>query len=145
LVLSIEGTRSYGLGLARATATAGLAVIEAEQPTRKHRRGKDKSDRIDAHLAVLYALGLDADKLPTPRADGDREALRILLCARGELTTTTTGQTNRLRALLRDGHDADRQLARARLTDTVLASLARRRLPPTASRQQAIRQARFAA
>jgi hypothetical protein len=41
-------------------------VIEAEQPTRKHRRGKDKSDRIDAHLAVLYALGLDADKLPTP-------------------------------------------------------------------------------
>jgi transposase len=114
-------------------------VIEAEQPTRKHRRGKDKSDRIDAHLAVLYALGLDADKLPTPRADGDREALRILLCARQELTTTTTGQTNRLRALLRDGDDTDRQLARARLTDTVLASLARRRLPPHASRQQAVR------
>jgi transposase len=139
LVISIEGTRSYGVGLARAAATAGLAVIEAEQPTRKHRRGKDKSDRIDAHLAVLYALGLDADKLPTPRAEGDREALRILLCARAELTTTTTGQTNRLRALLRDGDDTDRQLARARLTDTVLASLARRRLPAHASRQQAIR------
>lgn len=142
LVLSIEGTRSYGVGLARAVVAAGLAVIEAEQPTRKHRRGKGKSDRIDAHLAVLYALGLDADKLPTPRADGDREALRILLCARQELTTTTTGQTNRLRALLRDGDDTDdtdRQLARARLTDTVLASLARRRLPPHASRQQAVR------
>jgi transposase len=66
LVLSIEGTRSYGADLARAAATAGLAVIEAEQPTRKHRRGKGKSDRIDAHLAVLSALGLDADKLPTP-------------------------------------------------------------------------------
>jgi transposase len=139
LVLSIEGTRSYGVGLARAAATAGLAVIEAEQPTRKHRRGKDKSDRIDAHLAVLYALGLDADKLPTPRADGDREALRILLCARQELTTTTTGQTNRLRALLRDGEDIDRRLARARLTDTVLARLARRRLPAHAGRQQAVR------
>jgi transposase len=139
LVISIEGTRSYGAGLARAAATAGLAVIEAEQPTRKHRRGKDKSDRIDAHLAVLYALGLDADKLPTPRADGDREALRILLCARQELTTTATGQTNRLRALLRDGDDTDRRLARARLTDTVLATLARRRLPPDASRQQAVR------
>jgi transposase len=66
LVLSIEGTRSYGVGLARAAATAGLAVIEAEQPTRTHRRGKDKSDRIDAPLAVLYALDLDADKLPLP-------------------------------------------------------------------------------
>lgn len=142
LVLSIEGTRSYGVGLARAAATAGLAVIEAEQPTRTHRRGKDKSDRIDAHLAVLCALGLDSDKLPTPRADGDREALRILLCARQELTTTTTGQTNRLRALLRDGDGdgIDRRLARARLTDTVLARLARRRLPAHASRQQAVRQ-----
>src|SRR5438270_1114105 len=141
LVISIEGTRSYGAGLARAAATAGLAVIEAEQPTRKHRRGKDKSDRIDAHLAVLYALGLDADKLPTPRADGDREALRILLCAREELTTTSTGQINRLRALLRDGEDTDRRLARARLSDATLASLARRRLPREASRQQAVRHA----
>jgi transposase len=138
LVISIEGTRGYGVGLARAAATAGLAVIEAEQPTRKHRRGKDKSDRIDAHLAVLYTLGLDADKLPTSRADRDREALRILLCARQELTTTTTGQTNRLRALLGDGDDTDHRLTRARLTDTVLASLARRRLPAHASRQQAV-------
>ena len=140
LVLSIEGTRSYGAGLARAATAAGIAVIEAEQPTRKTRRGRGKSDPMDAHLAVLYAVQLDAGKLPTPRADGDREALRILLCARQELTTTSTAQTNRLKALLRDGDDTDRQLARARLTDTVLASLARRRLPAHASRQQAIRQ-----
>ena len=60
----------------------GWSVIECEQPTRKTRRGKGKSDPIDAHLAVLTALRLDADRLPTPRADGDREALRILLGAR---------------------------------------------------------------
>ena len=106
-------------------------MIECEQPTRKTRRGKGKSDPIDAHLAVLTALQLDAGKLPTPRADGDREALRILLCARQELTTTATAQTNRLRALLRDGDDQDRDLARARLTDAVLAGLARRRQPAT--------------
>jgi transposase len=139
LVISIEGTRSYGAGLARAAAAVGIPVIEAEQPTRKTRRGKGKSDPIDAHLAVLYALGLDAEKLPTPRADGDREALRILLCARQELTTTSTAQTNRLRALLRDGDDTDRRLARARLTDTTLAGLARRRASREASRQQAVR------
>jgi transposase len=139
LVICIEGTRSYGAGLARAAAAAGLMVIECEQPTRKTRRGKGKSDPIDAHLAVLTALQLNAEKLPTPRSDGDREALRILLCARRELTTTTTAQTNRLRALLRDGDDTDHRLARARLSDAALAGLARRRQPPQASRQQAIR------
>jgi transposase len=141
LVLSIEGTRSYGAGLARAAAAAGIAVIEAEQPSRKARRGKGKSDPIDAHLAVLFALGLDADKLPTPRADGDREALRILLCTREELTTTSTAQTNRLKALLRDGSDADRHLACGKLTATTLSELVKRRQPREASRAQAVRHA----
>jgi hypothetical protein len=58
-------------------------VIECEQPTRTTRRGKGKTDPIDAHLAVLTALQVNVDKLPTPRADGDREALRILLCPPG--------------------------------------------------------------
>ena len=142
LAACIEGTRSYGAGLARAAAAAGLVVIECEQPTRKTRRGKGKSDPIDAHLAVLTALRLDTTKLPTPRADGDREALRILLCARQELTTTATAQTNRLRALLRDGDDADRGLARrTRLSGTALAALARRRPPSGASRAQLVRHA----
>src|ERR687898_661322 len=96
LAVSIEGTRSYGVGLARAAAAAGLIVLECEQPSRKVRCGKGKSDPIDAHLAVLAALRLDADRLPSPRADGDREALRILLSARQELTTASTAQTNRL-------------------------------------------------
>src|SRR5215208_8489564 len=133
VVVSIEGTRSFGVGLARAVAAAGLIVIECEQPNRKARRGKGKSDPIDAHLAVLAALRLDADRLPIPRADGDREALRILLGARGELTTASTAQTNRLRALLLGGQDTDRQLARGALTVTRLAGLALRRLPREAT------------
>jgi transposase len=103
VVVSIEGTRSFGVGLARAVAAAGLTVIECEQPNRKARRGKGESDPIDAHLAVLAALRLDADRLPVPRADGDREALRILLGTRHELTVVNTAQTNRLRALLLGG------------------------------------------
>src|ERR1700754_3462165 len=138
LVSSIEGPRSYGIGLARAATAAGLIVLECEQPARTTRRGKGKSDPIDAHLAVLAALQLDADRLPTPRADGDREALRILLSARQELTTSSTGQTNRLRALLLAGDDTDRRFARGRLTDTVLTTLARRRQPRDASREQAV-------
>ncbi|HWR47475.1 MAG TPA: IS110 family transposase [Pseudonocardiaceae bacterium] len=141
VVVSIEGTRSYGAGLARTVTAAGLMVIECEQPHRRARRGKGKSDPIDAHLAVLSALRLDADRLPTPRADGDREALRILLSTRQELTTASTGQTNRLRALLLGGEDADRQVARGTLPETTLASLARRRSPREASREQAVRHA----
>jgi transposase len=139
LAVSIEGTRSYGAGLARAAAAAGLVVIECEQPTRRTRRGKGKPDPIDAHLAALTALRLDTTKLPVPRADGDREALRILLCARQELTTLAAARANRLRALLRDGDDTDRDLARAcRLSGTALAGRAQ---PSGASRAQAVRHA----
>lgn len=141
VAVSIEGTRSYGAGLARAVTAAGLIVIECEQPHRKTRRGKGTSDPIDAHLAVLSALRLDAGRLPTPRADGDREALRILLGARQELTITGTGRTNRPRALLLDGDDAERQTARGTLTEATLAGLARRRQPREASRAQAVRHA----
>jgi len=139
LAVSIEGTRSYGVGLARAVAAAGLMVIECEQPHRKARRGRGKSDPIDAHLAVLTALQYDVERLPTPRADGDREALRILLGARHDLTTAHTAQTNRLRALLLGGDDTDRQTARAALSEPVLAALARRRSPRDADRAQAVR------
>jgi transposase len=141
LAVSIEGTRSYGIGLARAAAEAGLLVVECEQPNRKTRRGKGKSDPIDAHLAVLAALRLDTNRLPIPRADGDREALRILLSARKELTTASTAQTNRLRALLLSGDDTDRQLARGTLTNTRLTSLARRRPSREATREQGVRHA----
>jgi transposase len=140
LVVSIEGSRSYGVGLSRALTAAGLQVLESEQPARSTRHGKDKSDAIDAHLAVLAVLRLDTDRLPLPRVDGDREALRILLGARHDLTVAFTAQTNRLRALLLGSdHDADRNLARGVLSDAVLTELARRQPRNDANREQAVR------
>lgn len=116
-------------------------MIECKQPRRKQRRGKGKSDPIDAHLAVLAALRLDTGRLPVPRADGDREALRILLVARQEITEACTAQAGRLRALLLAGDDADRRAARTTLSGRALAVLADRQIPAQASRQQAVRQA----
>ena len=139
VAVCIEGSRSYGIGLARALAAAGLLVLECEQPSRRQRRGKGKSDPIDAHLAVLAALRLDAGKLPVPRADGDREALRILLVARQEITVARTGQIGRLRALLLAGDDTDRLAARTALTQTALAALAGRELRAGAGHEQAVR------
>jgi hypothetical protein len=62
MVVSIEHSK-LGVGLDRAAAAAGLIIVECERPNRNARRGKGKSDTIDAHLAVVSALpvrrGLD--------------------------------------------------------------------------------------
>jgi transposase len=132
VLVAIEGTRSYGIGLARALDAAGLRVIECERPHRRDRRGRGKSDPIDAHLAVLTGLRLNPDRLPTPRRDGAREALRILLTARRDLTSQTTAQRNRLRALLLTGDDLDRDRARGTLSRTKLTDLLTQARTPAA-------------
>lgn len=140
VVIALEGTRSYGIGLARACTTAGLIVVEV-QPSKRPARRAGKSDVIDARLAALAALHLDADALPIPRADGDREALRILLGARTELTRAKTRAINRLRALLLTGDDTDRHLARGTLTRDRLASITRRRARPGDTIEVTVRRA----
>ncbi|MCI0689991.1 MAG: IS110 family transposase [Sporichthyaceae bacterium] len=135
LIAGVEGTRSYGIGLARALTSAGITVVEVERPARSARR-RGKSDPIDAHLAALAVLRMHPDRLPTPRADGPREALRILLAARAELTGTKTRHTNQLRHLLRTGEDTDRDLARARPGAHTLAVIAQRPPEPGQSLEQ---------
>ncbi|HET9900269.1 MAG TPA: transposase [Actinomycetes bacterium] len=139
LVFAVEGTRSYGIGLARAVTRLGMPVIELERPARAERRGRGKTDAIDAVLGARRALGADADALPTPRCDGDREALRILLVARQEMTSEKTAKTNRLIALLRGGSDTDRDLVRAEVTAFTLTRIARRRARRSESREERIR------
>jgi transposase len=139
LVFAVEGTRSYGIGLARALGALALPVLELERPARAARRGRGKTDAIDAMLGARTALALDAEALPTPRADGDREALRILLNAREEMVTEKTAKTNRLIALLRTGSDADRELVRGKLTPATLTRIIRRRGHREQTREDAVR------
>ncbi|MGH2908967.1 MAG: IS110 family transposase, partial [Solirubrobacteraceae bacterium] len=141
LIVGLEGTRSYGIGLARALQRAGLTVVEVERPKREQRRGRGKSDAIDARLAALAVLRMDADRLPTPRADGDREALRILLSARAELVGTQTGQLNRLRALLLLGDDTERALSHGRVNRGWLAQITGRRGRGSDTREAVVRRA----
>ena len=127
IVVALEGTRSYGIGLARTMTAAGVRVIEAKQPRKADRRGRGKTDPIDAHMAAVNALNLETDTLPAPRADGSREALRILSVARREMTNTQTRHINQLRALLLGGDDSERELSRGSLPNTRLDTIARRR------------------
>jgi len=140
VVVGLEGTRSYGVGLARALSAAGLLVVEVDRPARAGRRGRGKSDAIDARHAVLQVLAMDADRLPTPRADGDREALRILLTARHDLVTSRTRANNRLVALLRTGQDQDRTLlAASSTTASLVQAVLRRRHVRGLTREQVVR------
>ena len=139
VLVGLEGTRSYGVGLCRAVQAAGLDVVEAAQPTKADRRGRGKSDPIDAHLAALTVLRMPTDRKVVPRNDGDREALRILLVARNEISTTRTAQINRLRALLLTGDDADRDLSHGAMGKAHLDQIARRRGRQHETCEQAVR------
>ena len=55
LVWAVEGTRSYGLGLARFLQRHGHLVVEIDSPKRPARR-PGKSDSVDAVRAAREAL-----------------------------------------------------------------------------------------
>ena len=52
----IEGTGSYGAGLARAVRRAGHRVAEVNRADRRLRRAAGKSDTIDAEAAAMLIL-----------------------------------------------------------------------------------------
>jgi transposase len=77
---AIEGTGSYGAGLARYLAQQGETVLELSRTPRAERRLRGKDDRLDAVRTARAALA--SDTLALPRTGERREALRLLLVAR---------------------------------------------------------------
>ncbi len=77
---AVGGTRHYGLGLARHLASMGQHVAEIDTSRHVGKRRAGTSDAIDAVRAARELLAR-----PHPgqmRADGDREALRLLMVDR---------------------------------------------------------------
>ena len=70
-------------------------------PRRTSRAGRGKSDDIDALLAARTVLGEEVEALLEPRAEGAREALRILLNARTVMERQSTADRLVLTSLLR--------------------------------------------
>jgi transposase len=54
-LVGIEGTGSYGAGLARHVTTAGIRVVEVDRSDRQDRRRQGKSDPLDAVSAARAA------------------------------------------------------------------------------------------
>jgi len=103
-LVGIEGTGSYGAGLARHVTAAGVRVVEAVRSDRQDRRRQGKSDPLDAVSAARAAQSGRARGAPKGR-DGAVEAIRALMAdgrsAAGE-RTRTNGQA---RALIVTGPD----------------------------------------
>lgn len=78
----VEGTGSYGIGLARFLRRHGHKVVEVSRPPRAgQRRLSSKSDVIDAEHAARAVLAGTATAIPKP-ADGQVESIRLLKVVR---------------------------------------------------------------
>ena len=62
--VGVEGTGSYGAGLARRLTAAGVDVVEVNRPNRQTRRQRGKTDTVDAEAAARAALSGDAAAEP---------------------------------------------------------------------------------
>ncbi len=71
--IGVEGTGSYGSGLARYLRRVGVEVLEVDRPDRQKRRRSGKSDPLDAIEAARAAL--------SGRARGKAQVARR--CGRG--------------------------------------------------------------
>jgi len=97
--VGVEGTGSYGAGLARYLAAEGVEVAEVMRPNRQAWRRRGKSDAADAVAAALAALNGEASGKPKS-GDGAVESIRALHVARRGAGKARTQAGNQLRDLI---------------------------------------------
>ena len=123
-LVGVEGTGSYGAGLARYLARRGVRVVEAGRADRQDRHRKGKSDPLDAVSAARAAQSGRASGEPRGR-DGAVEAIRALMVAKRSARNERTQAINQARALILTGPDELRarfaRLRAAALAEVVAA------------------------
>jgi transposase len=123
----VEGTGSYGAGLARYLKAAGIAVVEVERPKRRHLRRKGKSDPIDAEAAARAVLAGQGAGVPRS-GDGRVEMIRTLRSARRSAVKARVQAANLLKAMLVTAPEALRRRLRDLPTKELVAVVGRFRL-----------------
>ena len=96
--VGVEGTGSYGAGLARYLRGAGVEVIQVDRPNRQARRRQGKSDPLDAIEAARATPGGRQWDWPKTR-DGSVEAIRALMVAKRSARSTKVAALNQIRHL----------------------------------------------
>jgi transposase len=136
-VWAVEGSGSYGAGLARFLAERGETVLEISRAGTPQRRLKGKDDALDATRIARAALA--ADTLASPRAGGRREALRLLLIARGSAVDVRREALTQLRAVIVTAPDELRQELRGMPVRRLLDRCSRLRRTSAAADELATR------
>ena len=95
----IEGTGSYGAGLARFLSGRGFTVVEVNRPDRSARYRKGKSDPTDAEMAARAVLAGVANATPKP-GEGDVEMIRMLKSTKDSAVKARTQAVNQMKALV---------------------------------------------
>jgi transposase len=102
--VGVEGTGSYGAGLARHLQAAGVTVIEVDRANRAARRRQGKSDPLDAVSAARAAQSGIATGASKGR-DGQVEAIRTLMVTKRSARRDRTATINQMRALISTAPD----------------------------------------
>ena len=95
----IEGTGSYGAGVARFLICRGYTVVEVNRPDRSVRYRKGKSDTTDAEMAARAVLAGVADTTPKS-GGGEVEMIRMLKSAKDSAVKARTQAVNQMKALV---------------------------------------------
>jgi transposase len=130
-VVGVEGTGSYGAGLARHLHAAGVAVTEVNRPDRAARRRRGKTDAYDAEAAARTALaGHRADQAPAAKLNqSEIEGLRMLKNAHDQAVKQRTATLNLMHQLVLTAPDELRQELAGLTKHTLPGHCARFRVP----------------
>ncbi len=98
-VFGIEGTGSYGVGLASFLRRRGHRIIEVNRGDRRSRRQNGKSDTLDAEAAARSILSGSATSIPK-NADGLSEMIRQVKVARDTARKARSSAIIALKAMI---------------------------------------------
>lgn len=109
--VGIEGTGTYGSGLARYLNEQDVDLVEVDRPNRRMRRHRGKTDYVDAEAAARAALNGEATSTPKSRT-GTVEMIRALRVARRSAVADRTRAANQLHGLVVAAPSALREMLR---------------------------------
>ena len=99
VAFGIEGTGSYGAGLARYLDSSGRTIIEVNRPDWSTRRRLGKSDPVDAEMVAGSVLAGVARDFPKSGLDSV-EMVRVLKIVKDLAVKARTQAINQMKALM---------------------------------------------